>query len=54
MDNYHFTVSDQEMNLLMTAVQCAMIEAAYQGNEEMMNAYNGMFNKLISVVEGRA
>lgn len=51
MDNYHFTVSDQEMNLLMTAIQCAMLEASYQGNEDMMD---GMFNKLVRVVEGRA
>ena len=54
MDNYHFTVSNQEMNLLMTAIQCAMLEASYQGNEDMMDAYDGMFNKLVRVVEGRA
>lgn len=54
MDNYHFTVSDQEMNLLMTAVQCAMVEASYLNMEEMMDAYDGMFNKLVRVVEGRA
>ena len=54
MDNYHFTVSDQEMNLLMTAIQCAMVEASYQGNEYMVDAYEGIFDKLISIVEGRA
>ena len=58
MDNYHFTVSDQEMNLLMTAIQCAMLEASYLNMEEMMDACRFIeltpFNVLMEMLEEAA
>ena len=45
--------TDNEMGLILTALQCAMIEAGLQQNTDIWDQFDHVFQKCVKVNENR-